>query len=555
MPVGSIIDLYTTVLAWYMYNATWSVLVGTGLVMLPFIVAVIRTIAEDSEKERKQTKQYVRTLEFRIYILFIVMLACAQPMITLHTDNMVYTHITCTIQNEGSDTLMRRYAERIDYGNSGTNTDDVAVRRFNTTLNNRESAVPLWWYMAGRLTHALTLSMKFELPCNPQFSNLVEGLSALRIEDDLLRSEVQQFHRDCWREANGKYMRERRDRNFTLPPSLRSDADAELNWIGSRIFINLDGYYNFFRATEPVTDFFWVESRDGAITDQYYSGDRGFPFCDEWWEPEMSTLDGLRTRLLHYIKSQEAFEDQLDGYGGVWEWFSSLFSGTDSQRRRDDYLLRIALQSDARVAGNFDRDHSSRTGLMSGIAEDIITSTSNLGIWFKGLGNRAEAKTYRTAAPIVQAYLLMIIVMFLPILMILSGFSFPKIVGLSAMYCSVIFWGYLFAVAHYLDNFMIEALVAGRSDSEGNIRSLANFVAGGGGLLDNLSSDAAMSMRIIKWISRMAYVWLPVIFTVLMGMVGYRIASDIGRITQNTAGATASAANRTTESLASGKVR
>lgn len=538
MPVSSIIELYTSMLGWYMYGAMWDVITGTGLIMVPFVAAILQTILEDSEREKKDTRQFVRSLEFRIYSMVAVMVFAAQPYVILFPENMRYTHLACLPANEGESSILERRVERIDYGDTGTTADNHATR-FQASLNGREVRIPLWWYIISRLSHAFTLSMKLELPCNPDLKTLVDGLSGIRIEDELLRQEVTQFHKDCYRPSLTLYRRQSQERDWSLPPSLRDNPEQELSWIGSRIFLQLDGYYDFYRAQQPVTEFFWIESRDGMVADQYYAGDRGFPFCDEWWEPENSTIDGLRSRLLEYFKSKAEWQDTVQGYGGFFRWWADSFMGTDSQRRHDDYFLQMALTADGATSFSqrFNANIDQASGFWSNIAQSVTGGAANVGIFLGSIPQRVEAKTYRTAAPIVQALILMFFIMFLPALLTIGMFDIGKLITLTVVCFTLIFWGYLFALCHYIENFFLESLITNGSDSDWNQQQLMAAVTGQAG--GDSSSDISLSISIIEWISRILYVALPVIFSFFLGLVGHHVGGVIDREVGKLAGGAA----------------
>ena len=126
MPTGSIIDLYTTLLGWYMNNALWDLIVGTGVIFIPFIARVLQVHLKDAENERKSTKGFVRALEFNVYMMLAVMVFAAQPMVTLHTANMTYTHLDCKAVGSEEVAGIERQAEKISYGESGTRADSRA---------------------------------------------------------------------------------------------------------------------------------------------------------------------------------------------------------------------------------------------------------------------------------------------------------------------------------------------------------------------------------------------------------------------------------------------
>ena len=72
MPVGSIIELYTTLLGWLMYDGLWDLMGGTGLLMVPFIVAIVQTIMDDNIL-KTDVSGFVNALENRLYLMIFMM--------------------------------------------------------------------------------------------------------------------------------------------------------------------------------------------------------------------------------------------------------------------------------------------------------------------------------------------------------------------------------------------------------------------------------------------------------------------------------------------------
>lgn len=62
MPVGSVLELYTSVLAWNLYGALWALLTNTGLVLIPFIATLVNTLL--SLREANETSNLTALLEF-----------------------------------------------------------------------------------------------------------------------------------------------------------------------------------------------------------------------------------------------------------------------------------------------------------------------------------------------------------------------------------------------------------------------------------------------------------------------------------------------------------
>lgn len=523
MPVSSVMDLYLTIFGWHMYGGLWSVITGSGLVMLPFLVKVVTTLMEDSEKDRKDVRQFVRNLEFGIYSMLAVMVFCAQPTIDLHLENMRYSHVSCRPNNDLG--AVERVAEDLTVGDTGT-VSDRSSQTFLAALDGEQIKTPLWWYLFARLSHAITFSLTFELPCSLNFTTMAQGLSAMKISNNPeLRSEVGQFHKDCWVPSMQRFIRDTKDRNFVLPPSLANDPKIDTSWIGSNIFQNLEGYYDEYRALTPVESYFWIESRDAVMATQEAAGDRGFPKCDEWWEPVNSNIDGLRERLLDHLKNDPVFADDCDlCIGETWRYYSDRYLGTDLQRVKDDTFLRAVLSSDQEMTKTFMRSYN-----QTGFLDKTIIGAANLGILKGSATNVVESIVYKQGATIVQAIILMMFVAFLPLLLTISQFNIGTVVTLSVLFFSVIFWTYLFTLADFFENYLMESMVASWSDAKANEVSFLNALQGG-----MFANESDLNMLILKWIARMSYIGFPGIFTVLMGMIGYRAGNGLnGAMTSN----------------------
>jgi hypothetical protein len=63
-----------------------------------------------------------------------------------------------------------------------------------------------------------------------------------------------------------------------------------------------------------------------------------------------------------------------------------------------------------------------------------------------------------TAAPIIQATVLMMIYMLMPFYFVFSSYNIGKIIFMSIIIFSVKFWTVLWAVSHWLDNNLMDAI-------------------------------------------------------------------------------------------------
>src|SRR6188474_844374 len=121
MPVASILELYTSLLAWNLYGAIWALLVNTGIVLIPFIAVVINVLMETRESNGDiSADSLIRILETRIYTMLFVVFLAAQPMVYVQMAKTSYTYYRCEATESG---VLEKTATEKSFGDSGSNLD------------------------------------------------------------------------------------------------------------------------------------------------------------------------------------------------------------------------------------------------------------------------------------------------------------------------------------------------------------------------------------------------------------------------------------------------
>jgi hypothetical protein len=92
MGVDSYLELFTTLYGWALYNNIWSVLTGTGLAFIPFIVILIRNfVAVNTSMEfNAGSRPSVRRMEIDIALALTVVVLAAQPALNLEASELRY---------------------------------------------------------------------------------------------------------------------------------------------------------------------------------------------------------------------------------------------------------------------------------------------------------------------------------------------------------------------------------------------------------------------------------------------------------------------------------
>ena len=82
MSVDSYLELFTTLFGWAFYGVLWDVLVGTGIVYLPFLGILIDNWREPAEGGQfgNATGLSLRRMELQLFIALMVVVDYASPV-------------------------------------------------------------------------------------------------------------------------------------------------------------------------------------------------------------------------------------------------------------------------------------------------------------------------------------------------------------------------------------------------------------------------------------------------------------------------------------------
>lgn len=486
MLVNSAIELYTMLLAWHLYDGLWSILSHTGIGAIPFIVVIIKTLLDFQEREGVTSKQIVRALEVKLYSMLFVFFIGVTPFINLYTENTKYYHSSCPADDSSSATVSEK-----SFGDSGT-TLDSEEGRYAAMMGSQVPQAPLWWYVFSRLNIAIANSLKFELPCRADIASVAANLSVASITDPQLRQEAVQFNNDCWLPASNKFMRD----NPEVPPSL---ADDDRSYFGSQFFVTQQGYYDSFRTKQGLKAFDYSVLHGDDIQSDGADG-LGWPTCDRWWSDD---TNGLRKRLLSDVKN-----GTMANSIGDWNGVASSYFGSNTQA--DDQLLKTAIVSPGAKspATKLAISNSQIDGGWSSL-EGWINGATGAGLLFDGPHMLMESQVLKAGAPVIQAFALMMFVIVLPLLLLFSLYELGTLVSLTVVQFSIIFWSFLFALALWLNNFLMSSLMDGKWIDMVN------------------TGDQPMEAMVTLWIVRFTYLLLPLLFSTLLGVVGNNLGLGI----------------------------
>jgi len=526
MIVNDAFELYTTVMGWHINNGLFQLMMGTGIILIPFAVIIGGNIIEARNNRDKDDigVSFFNKTEMQLYVAFFVLLLCVNPMVNLSVSNVKAMDSTCAPGDGGSTPDVAENA----YRNTGTTYDQVQ----ELDLGADTIKIPVIWYVWDYVASSLSLSAKAALPCQTDIRRISTIVSTTKIENMNLADEFGMFMRDCWRPSLNRYLHDK-------PPAYTmggAPAD-DIEWAGSEFFLNGRQYYRHFRAEEGVTSLPYDALRDEAkATNARLADGKGYPFCDEWW---MVPDDGLRDRLIHHFKTDHT---QLATF---WPEYvqAQINNGVTPRPSYDDMLLKTILMSDITIRRMQAANEFPREGTTENLTSKLVANMADLS----AVGDRSKALMTQTAAPMLRAILLMVITFLIPIMLIASGYSVGAVITIMLIKFSVYFWIFLFAVASWLDNYLLSAW----SGVVGGDLSRWTVLWYNGG-------DMNMAVSALNFITRWLHILLPIMFTSLMGSVGVKAGDGASSLTgqgMNNAGGAASAVPGLSKSVGGGAAK
>lgn len=523
MIVDNALGLYTYVLGWALSTGLWALLAGTGIVLIPFVAIVINGMTEAYRlrQEDRLPTGFFYQVELQLYLAFFVMLLFVAPMIEISPTNVEAVDLTCEMQSDGT---YRRQYESYTRVNMQSSYD----RNDGYWLDNRQARVPLGWYFWDYVTSAAAYTSRSLMPCGPNLRRMSTSLAESRIYDPSLRDEMGQFNRDCYIPSLNRYMQTKPEIHPNILQAVggtERGVAADIRWPGSLIFQADHRFYPHFRTREGLTSFEYEPNRDMAIASSgILTGNRGYPFCFDWWRGDLTGI-GLRQRLIDHFRTGQGADATL-----AWnEMFEYLFSsGVMDTYQGDptDLVLRtrfLVMTDTGRLPltnarmNDTNSQNASPGGRVNPLNWDWTRGAATLFTAALSVPNYVETEVKKEAGPMIRDILLMVIAISTPFLLLVSGYSLRAVTTLALVKFSIMFWTFWFALAAWLDNFLLNA-VAGGSTTDAN-----NWM----GFINGIASQDGVAVETLRWISRAMYILLPVVFTYLLTMVGLK-ANDIG---------------------------
>ena len=272
--------------------------------------------------------------------------------------------------------------------------------------------------------------------------------------------------------------------------------------MGSRVYLAVPGYYDSLRSETVVNGFPFSATRDKEWdAADPNRPDNGRPWCRSWWA---NTGVGLRDRVIE----QNDFIETL----------SATVEAALTLSTRQDLLVKVALyQSPVSYSPRgydfaYDNTGYGQSASLNDLQNGTRQGIASLGTAWERATNSINVTMTLNAAPILQAILMMITIIFIPFVLFLSKYSISAVLAVAWALFSFRFLTACWMFAWWIDQNTIASLYP----DTGSITKIPV----------SLNTDLNKN-EMLLYLLNYLYIIIPIIFTVVCGWAGYNVTRGI----------------------------
>lgn len=414
--VDSYLEYFLTLLAWIINNNIFAVLIQTGIFLIPLIVILFKTwidVKKQGEDEGNKGEMLINWLGLQFFPAMFVIVIVMAPVLPIHLNNIELN----VEQSKACGYRVPQAPKESGYGD------------LTSELGGKQAKVPLWWGFFHQLNKGVTHALISAIPCKPDLRQIRFEVQHEKINDPALLTELRQFVTQCYIPARQKLQ--------TSQISLTPAQVREVSWLGGHILVSNSELYPRYRAKQPNNLWAYDAKRDTGLPN---TGEGGFPTCDAWWAENNI---GLKYRLLEDVRQNFSAK--------VVEFFSTKDGAEESLLRaivRPENLNVSGGKVYPGYGGNLDATFANATNKLVASVGSVVGS---FGIF-------PALDSMRQALPMVHAFALMSIVILLPIIIVMSGYSLKTVITLTFVHFALVALTFWWELARWLDSWLLDVL-------------------------------------------------------------------------------------------------
>ena len=493
MSVDSYLELFTTLFGWTFYGILWDVLVGTGIVYLPFLGILIDNWREPAQggEVGHASGLSLRRMEIDMFMALLVVVLAGQPAVLTPLNAGTLSYAPPPTLLDAAPPTATVASPQSTYGSTGF----VGAA---ATIN-----IPAWWYAVMAMSSGFNHAVVEGLPNTPDMRTFEQQAKLATIADPRLRQEVSDFFSQCYIPARSKYQSER-PVTAAITALLTTYGADDPDWMGSHAYRDTSGYYDTLRPANQITGWAYNAARDTEY-DPATPPVWGKPFCKQWWE---DGAIGLREKLVTEADATSA------GFSGLVVAIAPVLA---SEQQNDAVAKTVLANAPPSWSNNDLMAHNaSNSGLLNTAGNIVKGGLAAGGVITASALFSVTMTVVLQALPMVQAIMLLGIYALLPMVVVLSRYSLSMmVVGAMAIF-TIKFWSVLWYLAMWVDQNLILSMYP-------DVNIFLQLFANPG------EHDA--KRMLINMITTSLYLGLPLLWSGMMAWAGVNVGRSINNAT------------------------
>lgn len=513
---NSIIEMYTTLFGWMMYNKIWDVLNDTGLVYVPFIFMLLMAYRRmKTGGNTRGVKEFSNALRMEIILAMFVLTIFALPLVPVTISTVSSTRVSVECGAPSSSVTPT------------TDTSTFASSGAFASLGGSTFYIPVGWALWQSLTGAISAASVAAIPCSGDLRGFQFAANSQVVQDPAVRREVTEFVQQCYAPSVA----------LAQQNSTTALTALDVSWMGSSTLL-ADPLYNK-PISSPRPDFAYDAVRD----DGYGDNGMGHPTCSQWWNG-VGANSGLRSRLVSQVDPTVLAQAKDAASGGMRGVFGGGATDVDIEDNLLHSMLAVSDTKPLEEGVALNADYAKNSGNSSSSDSWLGSLAGFVGSTVAGVSHYPKMLMVREALPIAKAFLVMTINMLMPFILVLSGFNVAVVGTLAVALLGLQVYDLLWAVSYWMDNMLVKTLLSDTSSFFGWLNHPQTTMA-----MDFVTSVLCIILPLV-WLSMLGWAGFQT-FTFLSGATG-DLTNPAGAAGAQGGKVVANAATSGAKSLASG---
>lgn len=493
MTVQSYLELFTTMYGWGFAAIFKDILVGTGLVYLPFIFLILGTWIEahkQASTDGADAGWMIRVMEVELGIAIFVLAMCFTTVPGLNISQVSLNHTPDATSVS-----------------TATTATSAAAGSYTSAFASAPTSVeiPAWWYFVMGVSSGVVEAAKAGIGNDMAgFRQMEEMARIASINDPKLRAGVQRFTAECFTAARSKYYLNTDPVTAAGTAALGTFGPSDVEWIGSHFFQTEPGYYDTLSATRGVEGFAINPTTDADVAGTAVPPDFGRPACNTWWTQLKSDI------LAGFVTSGGAFASSITSA------LTSIYPGSDPTTIEDS-VIRLAINKQRPTLV----DNTAIIGEDRGALDRFIQAPFDIMGIAGAAGKAVEARA--TLYPLVQfvsmaqPLILMTIYMFLPLIVVIGRYSLQVMFLGGLAIFTIKMWPLMWFIARVMDDHLLKAMYPDAATVFGQF--FDGWQSGG--------ADGVIKRVTLNTVLVSMYLGIPLVWSGMMGWVGFNVMNRI----------------------------